>query len=128
MDIIDIKSKSDERGKVSFIQESEIPFPVKRVFWIKPNNTSNRGTHANYKCKQCFICVKGKFKVTLDDGSKKEEVILDSDDKGLVVEPMIWRTLSDFSDECIILVLASEEYDEADYIRDYDKFKEVCSK
>jgi hypothetical protein len=124
--LIDIKSKSDERGELSFIQNPEIPFEIKRVFWIKPKIGKERGEHANYKCKQCIICVNGKYKITLDDGKNKEEII-PNNNQGLILEPNLWRTMSDFSDDCILLILASEKYDEKDYIRDYKKFKGVYS-
>jgi dTDP-4-dehydrorhamnose 3,5-epimerase len=122
--IINIESKSDERGELSFVQNSNLPFETKRFFWIKPKKEKERGNHANHKCKQCIICISGKYNMSLDDGKDKEEVIL-SKNKGLILEPNIWRTMSDFSDDCILLILASEEYDEKDYIRDYRKFKNL---
>ncbi len=123
--MIDIESRSDERGKLSFIQNSQLPFKIKRVFWINAKADKERGNHAHYKTRQCIICIKGKCKITLDDGKHKEEVSLDNDDKGLIVEPQFWRTMYDFSPDCILLILASEEYSEKDHIRDYKKFKEV---
>jgi len=122
--IIDIENIADERGELSFIQNSNLPFEIKRVFWIKPKKDKERGNHANYKCKQCIICINGKYKMSLDDGKDKKEIIL-SKNQGLILGPSLWRTMSDFSDDCILLVLASEEYDEKDYIRNYKKFKEA---
>ncbi len=123
--MIDIKGKADERGRLFFIQNSELPFQIKRVFWMKPKK--ERGNHANRKTRQCMICLQGKCKINIDNGKEKEEITLDKEDKGLIIEPNIWRTISEFSKDCIILVLASEEYNKDDYIRNYKKFKEVYS-
>ncbi len=124
--IIDIKNKSDERGKLSVIQKSDIPFQIKRVFWIQGMNKEERGKHAHYKARQCIICIQGKCKIKFDDGKNKKELILiDNDNKGFIKEPNFWITIYDCSPDCILLVLVSEEYDEKDYIRSYKKFKEV---
>ncbi len=125
--IIAVKSKSDNRGKLSVIQESSIPFQIKRVFWIQGIGETVRGKHAHYKTRQCIVCIKGSCKVSLDDGKHKEEIILDDGSKGLIVEPNFWTAIYDASPDCILLVLASEEYDEKDYIGDYKKFKETYS-
>ena len=74
---------------------------------------------------QILLCVAGSCKVLLDDGFVKESVFLDSPTKGLLVESLVWREMSEFSDDCVLLVVASEHYDEADYIRNYQDFKNI---
>ena len=123
MSFVDIRFSEDERGKVVFVEDSELPFDIKRCFWIRPSGSLSRANHANRRCRQCIICLSGSFKLTLDDGVNKKEVILDSDTKGYIIEPSSWRILSDFSSNCVILVLASEPYSNEDYIRDYETFK-----
>ena len=74
------------------------------------------------------ICVKGSCTFVLDDGKSKEEIKLDTPNKGLLIEGLIWREMYDFTPDCVLLVLASEHYDENDYIRDYDNFVEEVNK
>jgi len=84
---------------------------------------NRRGYHAHRDLQQVAICISGSCKFLLDDGRERvENVILDSPNKGLFIDKMIWREMYDFSDDCILLVLASEYYDESDYIRDYEEF------
>jgi dTDP-4-dehydrorhamnose 3,5-epimerase-like enzyme len=116
--LIEIKQKSDDRGDLSVIEK--LPFKVKRVYWIKGNN-KKRGEHAHHKTTQCLICIKGKCKINLDDGKEKSEILLDTDKKGLIVKPYIWHSM-EFENDSILLILASKEYKEKDYIRDYNKF------
>ena len=72
-----------------------------------------------------MLCVTGNCKILLDDGVSRESVVLDSPTKGLLVESLVWREMSYFSSDCVLLVIASEHYDESDYIRDYEKFKNL---
>ena len=90
----------------------------------------SRGGHAHKECKEFIIAVSGSFHVTLDDGKEKKSYLLNHPYQGLLVDTGIWRTLDDFSSGAVCLVLASELYDESDYIRDYDEFLEYvkCSK
>lgn len=101
----------------------EIPFDIKRVYYIfgtKPGVT--RGEHAHRSLRQVVIAVSGKCKITLDNGTMREEIWLSRPEQGLVIDTMVWRVMTDFSDDCVLLVLASEEYNPSDYIRDYDEF------
>ena len=128
--IIDFKVLGDERGSlVSLEQNKNIPFEIKRVYYIFGTDVkARRGFHAHKKLKQIAICVNGSCEFLLDDGESKENVLLDSPHKGLVIEDMIWREMYDFSKDCVLMVLADDYYDESDYIRDYDEFlKEVKS-
>jgi len=128
--LIDFPSLGDDRGSLFALEANKtVPFDIKRVYYIfgtKPGVT--RGFHAHKALKQVAVCVTGSCSVFLDDGQNKEEVLLDSPTKGLVIEDLVWHEMHDFTSDCVLLVLASEHYDEADYIRDYEKFKSVVMK
>ena len=122
---IDFEIKGDERGSLVAIEElKDIPFEVKRVYYIfNTKNNVRRGFHAHKNLKQVAICVKGSCKFLLDDGKERvDEIVLNKPNKGLLIEEMIWREMYDFSEDCVLLILASEFYDESDYIRDYEEF------
>lgn len=125
--IINFSGKKDSRGLLVALESNRnIPFKIKRVYYLtKLSPKHPRGFHAHKNLKQVAVCVKGSCKFTLDDGAKREEVILNNPETGLYLNEMIWREMSEFSDECTIMVLASEHYDEADYIRNYDDFLKV---
>ena len=118
------KVLGDERGQLVALEENkEIPFDIKRVFYIygtQPNVP--RGNHSHYKTKQFLIAVSGSCRVTLDNGITKETFNLDKPNFGLLQDQLIWGSMHDFSEDCVLVVLASEHYDESDYIRDYDAF------
>lgn len=114
----------DERGQLVAIEElKSIPFDIKRVYYMY-NTTSKviRGKHAHKKLQQVMICLNGFCKLHLDDGEEKQTIDLNSPNEGIYITNNIWREMSDFSDDCVLLVLASEYYDENDYIRDYQDF------
>ncbi len=125
--LIDVPSFGDERGGLVAIESNQsIPFEIKRLYCIFNTALDKpRGFHAHLDLKQVAICLKGSCRFILDDGIKKEEVILDSPLQGLVIESLTWREMHDFSEDCVLLVLASEHFDENDYIRDYQKFLRV---
>jgi dTDP-4-dehydrorhamnose 3,5-epimerase-like enzyme len=124
VNLIDLLSLGDERGSlVSIEMRKHIPFDVQRVYYIFATKDGvARGFHAHKKLKQLAICVSGKCRIMLDDGMEKQSVWLDSPFKGLIITDMVWREMHDFSDDCVLLVLANEHYDESDYIRNYDDF------
>ncbi len=110
---------------LTFIQNSDLPFKIKRFYYIYdsiPNYP--RGFHAHKKNKQLLIPIKGSVTMVMDDGSKKETVKLDKPNEGIFIDKMIWHEMHDIKKETIMLVLASDEYDPNDYIRDYDTFLE----
>ncbi len=115
---------NDHRGSLVAVESSEtISFEIRRVYYlygIKPG--AARGFHAHEKLQQVAICLKGKCRLVLDDGIVREEAWLDSPSKGLFIKELVWREMYDFSEDCVLLVLASDHYDEADYIRDYKEF------
>ncbi len=120
--------KGDERGSLIAIEQGHnAPFEIKRVYYIFDTKEGvERGFHAHINLKQICIAVKGSCTFVLDDGEKREEIKLDNPNQGLFIEGLIWREMKHFSSDCVLVVLASEHYDESDYIRDYDKFlKEV---
>ena len=118
--------KGDERGSLIAIEQGyNTPFEIKRVYYIFDTKDGvERGFHAHINLRQMCIVVKGSCTFVLDDGHKREEIKLDNPNQGLFIEGLIWREMKDFSPDCVLLVLASEHYDESDYIRDYDKFLE----
>ena len=105
----------------------DIPFDIKRIYYIWGTDfDAVRGHHAHRKLEQIIICIAGDCDFILDDGKTKKTVHLENPNKGLYIKHNIWREFTHFSKDCVILVLASEHYDESDYIRDYDTFlKEV---
>lgn len=122
--VIDIKKIADRRGNLSVVEEmKDVPFKIARAYWVYdvPGGEC-RGGHAHRKLKQLVIALSGSFHVTLDDGKDKRTVLLNHPYQGLIIETGIWRTLDDFSSGAVCLVLASEPFEEDDYIRDYDEF------
>ena len=122
----------DPRGNLTVAERmKDMPFDIKRVYWVYdvPGGEC-RGGHAHKECKEFIIAVSGSFHVTLDDGNNKDTYLLNHPYQGLFVETGIWRTLDDFSSGAVCLVLASDLYDEGDYIRDYDEFLDYvkCSR
>ena len=117
-------SHGDERGQLVAIEGlKDVPFSVKRVYYIYDTLPGvRRGFHAHKQLEQALVCVHGSCKVLLDDGSDKETVVLDKPGEGLYITNAIWREMFDFSEDAVLLVLASEYYDESDYIRDYEAF------
>ncbi len=121
---IDFQVLGDERGSlVALEKDRNVPFDIRRVYYIyKTEQGVSRGYHAHRNLRQVAMCVAGSCRMVLDNGKAREEVVLDCPTRGLLIESMMWREMHDFSDDCVLLVLASELYDEADYIRDYDEF------
>jgi dTDP-4-dehydrorhamnose 3,5-epimerase-like enzyme len=123
--LVDFKTLGDERGSLIAIEQGyNAPFEIKRVYYIfNTKEEVERGFHAHINLKQIAIAVKGSCTFVLDDGNKREEIILTNPNQGLFIEGLIWREMKDFSSDCVLVVLASEHYDESDYIRDYQIFK-----
>lgn len=122
---VDFPPLGDERGSLVALEgEKTVPFNIKRVYYIFGTQQGvARGFHAHLNLQQVAICVTGRCRMVLDDGTSREEAWLDSPTKGLVIGNFVWREMHDFSPDCVLLVLASEHYDENDYIRDYSAFK-----
>lgn len=126
---LNFKALEDERGSLIALEAMKsIPFEIKRVYYLFATKEDvTRGLHAHKALKQVMICITGNCKVTLDDGVKRESISLDSADKGILVEGLIWREMSDFSSDCVLLVIASELFKESDYIRNYKEFRELVN-
>jgi dTDP-4-dehydrorhamnose 3,5-epimerase-like enzyme len=123
INLVSLPSLGDERGGlVALESKGVIPFEIKRVYYIFDTQNVSRGFHAHKALTQVAICLKGSCTMLLDDGASRESVRLDSPLQGILIPHMIWREMHDFSDDCVLLVLASEHYDESDYIRDHDQF------
>jgi oxalate decarboxylase/phosphoglucose isomerase-like protein (cupin superfamily) len=121
--IIDIPKINNTRGNIGVIENDTIPFDVKRVYYLfDVPSGAKRGGHAHKKLKQVILAISGSFDVVLKDGKSKEIITLNRPDKGLLIENNIWRELENFSSGSVCLVLASEEFSEADYIRNYKDY------
>lgn len=122
--IVTLDKHHNRRGNISIVENNRaVPFDVRRVYYLYdiPGGES-RGGHAHRALHQLIVAASGSFTVTLDDGRVKRTFLLNRPYQGLLVVPGIWRELDDFSSGSVCLVLASEVYDEDDYIRDYKQF------
>lgn len=126
--MIDLTKITDPRGNLTVTEEmKDIPFHFKRTYWVYDVPAGeNRGGHAHKECKEFIIAVSGSFTVTTDNGYDKKTFLLNHPYQGLLINTGIWRTLDDFSSGAVCLVLASELFEEKDYIREYDEFLEYA--
>lgn len=122
--LIKLPIKNDPRGNLTFIeQEKHIPFTFKRLFYLYDvPGGADRAGHALKKCHQFLISMSGSFDVTLDDGEIKQKYQLNRSYVGLYIPPLVWREIDNFSSGSVCAVLASEYYDELDYLRTYEEF------
>ena len=125
MSITEHRIISDHRGKLVAIEgQQDLPFEVKRVFYIYGTQPDvPRGKHSHHRNQEYLIAVNGSCKVTLDDGKQKTTYHLNKPNTGLFQDALVWGEMYDFTPDCVLLVLASEHYDEADYIHEYKDFK-----
>lgn len=122
--IIELPRITDPRGNLTVAEANKnIPFDIKRVYWLYdvPGGEC-RGGHAHKQIKEILIAVSGSFHVTLDNGKEKQRFLLNHPYQGLLIDTKTWRTLDDFSSGAVCVVLASDFYDENDYIYDYNDF------
>ena len=121
---ITIPSHGDTRGQLSVAEVGgALPFVVRRVYWIHGTKPGvSRGFHAHKKLRQLCVCVAGTVRIALFDGIREETVVLDSSAQGLLIGPGLWHEMHDFSPDCVLMVFADAEYDEADYIRNREQF------
>lgn len=122
--LIDLPRITDPRGNLTVAQcFDHVPFCIRRVYWVYDVPAGEcRGGHAHKQCKVMLVAVSGSFHVTLDNGTERRTFLLNHPYQGLLIDTNVWRTLDDFSAGAVCLVLASEDFEEADYIRDYDAF------
>ncbi|MFP4013523.1 MAG: sugar 3,4-ketoisomerase [Chitinispirillaceae bacterium] len=124
---IDISRIEDRRGNLAFLQNSELPFKIQRVYYLYDvPGGAKRGGHAHKECEAVLIALNGSFDVILDDSFGKKTYHLNRAYTGLYLPTMIWRELENFSSGSVCLVLASTLFEESEYIRDYDEFVRVA--
>lgn len=115
---------SDSRGNLISLEFGKnIPFEIKRVYYLYGLNNESRGFHAHKKLKQYIFCAHGSCSIKLDDGKTQTLIRLNDASEGIFLTELVWREMYNFSKDCVLVILASELYDESDYIRDYDFFK-----
>ena len=128
--IINLPKITDPRGNLTVAEQlKDVPFDIKRAYWVYdvPGGES-RGGHAHKRLRQLVVALSGSFHVTLDDGECRQTYLMNHPWQALVIETGVWRTLDDFSSGAGCLVLASELYEEEDYIYDYDEFLKYKAK
>lgn len=128
-ELIDIRTKASEgKGQLSFFEAGvDIPFQIKRIYYTYDVPAGEqRGGHAHHNLHQLLICSSGKIEIVLFDGFEEKRCILDDPSKGLYVPNMTWHDMIWLEEGSVLMVAASDYYDEADYIRDYDTFLEVA--
>lgn len=119
----------DVRGKLTLLRSGlDVPFDVKRIYWIYDvPSEQNRGRHANHITWQYLVAVKGSLRVTIEDRDGRRDYCLQSPDEGLLVPPMTWNELYDFSEGAVLLVLASHDYEPETYINSLDEFRKLIA-
>ena len=123
IEIINIPKIQEPRGNLSVIENDLIPFEIKRVYYLYDvPSGAERGGHAHKKLKQFLIALSGSFDVILNDGKEEKKVTLNKPFEGLLIHQGIWRELNNFSSGSVCLVIASQVFDEEDYIREFDDF------
>lgn len=124
-DVIDLPVVHDLRGNLTVVEaERQVPFDIRRVYYLYDvPSGSERAGHAHRTLQQLIIAASGSFSVHLDDGRRQETVFLNRSHKGVLLKPMVWRVINDFSSGAVCMVIASAHYDEADYIRDHEDFR-----
>jgi dTDP-4-dehydrorhamnose 3,5-epimerase-like enzyme len=122
--LLNFDVKGDDRGSLVALEENKnVSFNVKRVYYIYGTKEGVvRGKHAHYRVEQLAVCVSGSCDFVLDDGKNRVTIHLNRQDQGLYIGTMLWHEFMNFSPECVVMVLASDYYNESDYIRNYDKF------
>ena len=124
-ELVSLAVRGDNRGSLIALEErsAQVPFDIARAYYIYGTAAgAERGFHAHYALRQLAVAVSGSCMLRLDDGSATRDVHLHRPDQGLIIGPMVWREMRNFSDDCVLLVLADAPYDEADYIRDHAEF------
>ena len=126
--IINIPKITDIRGSLGVIEKNTIPYDIKRVYYLfDVPSSAYRGGHAHINQVEVLIALSGSFDVEVDDGTEVSLITLNKPDKGLMLNKGVWRELENFSSGAICLVLASDVFDESDYIRDFEVFKKQFS-
>lgn len=129
INLVEVQVLGDDRGHLSVLEANRnIPFDIRRVYYLTGTQPGvARGFHAHKELEQMAVCVAGSCRMIMDDGLRSEEVILDSPAKVLHVGKMVWHEMHDFTEDCVLLVLANDYYDESDYIRNYEQFLQAVA-
>jgi len=129
IELIQLKELGDERGFLVALEvNKDIPFSIKRVYYMHGlSSVTPRGFHAHRDLRQVAICITGNCKFVMDDGISRNEYTLSNSSTGILIDKMIWHEMHDFSDDCVLMVVASDVYDESDYIRNYKQFAKMVS-
>lgn len=126
--VVPLTVKGDKRGSLVAIEQlRDAPFAIARVYYLygtKPGVT--RGLHAHRELRQLVVALAGSCTMLLDDGDRRTSIRLGDPATGLLLPPLVWHEMSDFSPDCVLMVIADAAYDEADYIRDYGEFLAVA--
>jgi dTDP-4-dehydrorhamnose 3,5-epimerase-like enzyme len=121
---VQLQKHGDNRGMLIALEENRnVPFVIRRVYYIfATQNDVHRGSHAHRHLHQLAVAVRGSVTFLLDDGSGPAEIVLNDPSQGLMLGRMVWRELYDFSEDCVLMVLADQVYDQSDYITNYSDF------
>ena len=127
---IEVPAITDPRGDLTFIEGgNHVPFEIKRIYYVyNVPVDSLRGGHAHRDLEQVVFALSGSFRMTVDDGRKRQEYYLRNPRKGIYMSRLVWREMDQFSQGAVCMVLASHAFDETDYLRDYDEFLAVVRK
>ncbi len=128
-ELIELGKNHHANGNLTVVEnEMQVPFDIKRVYYLYDvPGGEERGGHSHKALKQFIVAISGAFDVVIDDGINQRTITLNRPYQGLLIVPGIWRVINNFSSGAVCLVLASEHYDEADYVRDYQEFKQLTS-
>jgi dTDP-4-dehydrorhamnose 3,5-epimerase-like enzyme len=124
-----LEPRGDERGSLIALEANrDVPFDIKRVYYLFGTVAeAARGLHAHRRLEQFAVCVSGSCLMKLFDGHEEREFLLDDPRKGIFIGPMLWHEMSEFSSDAVLMVVASDHYDEADYIRSFDEFMALAN-
>lgn len=121
----ELRGHGDMRGMLIAVEETrDVPFQIRRMYFVRdvPAGAA-RGGHAHYRTRQLAVCVAGRCRLVCEDAHGEWEIALDRPDLAVLIEPMVWHDAVEFSGDCVLVVLASEPYEEADYIRTYEAYR-----
>jgi dTDP-4-dehydrorhamnose 3,5-epimerase-like enzyme len=129
IELVALQKHGDDRGALIALEDQRnVPFEIKRVYYLFATEEGiTRGMHAHRNLRQMVIAVRGHCKFLVDDGKERVELLLQNPAQGLLIESMMWREMSNFSPDCVLMVLANAHYDESDYIRSYKDFLEIAT-
>jgi dTDP-4-dehydrorhamnose 3,5-epimerase-like enzyme len=126
--LIQLQKHGDERGSLVALEDQKnVPFQIRRVYYLFGTGAGvRRGFHAHRQLNQLAIVVRGSCRFHLDDGRERIDLLVDNPAQGLLLPPMLWHEMYDFSEDCVLMVLADAHYDESDYVRSHNEFLELC--